>query len=277
MNKEQYQAFLATSTQRLRVGLGLEANDTVDTAVVLGTGWADAFPFKAECKIPMRKLGGVFKAVEKLEGHDRIYEIGMVGDKRIIVLRGRVHMNEFVFDPAGKLAVRAQVEVLIGLGGKKIVLTTGVGGLTDEVPVNGVVLIDGWASDFSEEMPFFPGEFKNPEDTIMTDHFDAIIAAGPEGLPIVTGGHVFWHGPHFEGRRYDKSHMAARGASCVSMSVKPEACIAALYPGVRTLPMGFVCNGPTEPMDHDNHRAAAKAAAPLLGQLLTNVVRMLDS
>ncbi len=276
MNKRYYEKQLEVSTRLLRDALHLEADETVETAIVLGTGWADAFPFQAGHTVKMRDLSGPFENVEELDGHERRYEIGTVRGKRIIVLRGRAHMNEFTFNPLGKLAVRAQVEVLFRLGVKYLILTTGTGALSADIPVGGVVLIDGWASSLGEEMPLFAGEFCNPEDTLMIEHFGAIIAAAPEGLPIVVGGHVFWLGPHFEGRRYDKETMRKAGGACVSMSVKAEAAAASLHKGVRVRALGFTTNGPGEPMEHEHHRAVAREAAPKLGELLENVVVMLD-
>lgn len=288
MNRRNYTEELTFSEFLLRKALHLNPSETIDTAIVLGTGWAEAFPFKAQHSIKMSSLGGPFELLKQIEdtdsleeqatlqGHKRIYEIGTVGGHRIIVLRGRLHMNEFTFDPIGKLAVRAQIEVLLRLGVKNLVLTTGCGGLREDVPTGSVVLINGWASSWGEEMPLFRGEFIGPRDSIAVDLFNKIIAANLH-VNMVKGGHVFWRGPHFEDLKYDKQLMRQTGAICVSMSVKPEAAVAALFPGVRTIPMGFITNGPSEKMDDDHHRAVAKAAADTLGLLLANIVHILHS
>lgn len=122
MGRKEYKEAMYLAKQRFRAALHLEPMDTINTAVVLGTGWAEAFPFQAQHSVSMVDLHGPFEAVEDLEGHARSYEIGTVTGKRLIVLRGRVHMNEFTFNPSGKLAVRAQIELLIGLGVKTLIL-----------------------------------------------------------------------------------------------------------------------------------------------------------
>lgn len=274
MHRELYESLIKNSVDRLRDGFEMGLNDTVSTAIILGTGWADAFPFEAEHKVGMRMLSGPFAAVERLDGHDRTYEIGTVAGKRIIVLRGRVHMNESLFNPTGKLAVRAQIEVLLKLGVKNLVLTAAVGSLTHEIPAGCVVYIDGWISNWAEEMPLFGGEFVSPEMALFSDPH-RILRISPPGLTMFRGLHIFWCGPHFESLR-DKKHMHELGASCVGMSIKPEATVAALH-GVHVIPLGFVTNAPEEVMTHEHHRHVAKTAAPKLGALLTNIVHMLES
>ena len=137
------------------------------------------------------------------------------------------------------------------------------------------MIIDGWVSSWGEEMPLFAGEFGNPEDAL-TLPIEKVTLAAPENLPIVVGSHIFWLGSHFEGRRYDKRRMREAGGVCVSMSVKPEAAVAALYPDVKVLAMGFVCNGPDERMEHEHHRNVARDAAPKLGVLLEKLVDLLN-
>ncbi|MEK7615124.1 MAG: hypothetical protein AAB431_01925 [Patescibacteria group bacterium] len=284
MRKDRYYELLASAEERLREALGLAPDETIPVALVLGTGWADAFPLKVDHSVAMQDLVGTdddnpFVHVDSLDGHARRYEIGKVNGHRVLVLRGRVHMNEFVFNPAGKLAVRMQIELLIKLGAKTLILTTGVGSLKPEIEVGSVVFFDGWVSSSGEETPLYLGEFKDSEGTIRTTtvgELTTVTHTGFEDLSLHVGGHVYWHGPHFEGRAYDKKRMADAGGSCVSMSVKPECAVVALYDDVQTIPMGFVCNSPFEPMDHEHHRNVARAAAPKLGALLECLIEMVD-
>ncbi|MEK7993736.1 MAG: hypothetical protein AAB403_08030 [Planctomycetota bacterium] len=284
MKRDRYYELLASAEERLREALGLRPDETIQTALVLGTGWADAFSLKVDHTVAMQDLIGTdhdnpFVHVDALDGHARRYEIGKVNGRRVLVLRGRVHMNEFVFNPAGKLAVRMQIELLIRLGAKTLILTTGVGSLKPEIEVGSVVFFDGWVSSWSEEMPLFAGEFKDPEEAIRIEtvgELTAVAHTGFEDLSLHVGSHVYWHGPHFEGRARDKKRMADAGGSCVSMSVKTEVAVSRLYEDVRTIPMGFVCNSPFEAMDHKHHRDVARAAAPKLGALLECLIAMVD-
>jgi purine nucleoside phosphorylase len=85
-------------------------------------------------------------------------------------------------------------------------------------------------------------------------------------------GHVMVRGPFFEGRRYDKKLLAASGASMVGMSILPETCVAALYPGTRVLALCFVTNTAVEEHSHEENLARAKTASALLGGYLTRIV-----
>ncbi len=278
MRKEAYELALNATVDNLRAMLSLGAQETVKTAIVLGTGWADAFAFEAKHKASMTDLGGTFADVEAVEGHARCFEIGTVNGHRIIVLRGRVHMNEFTFNPAGAIAVRAQIEVLLKLGVKKLILTAGVGALKPEIRGGEIIFITGWVSSWSETMPLFPGEFVNAEETIRPERFHELSArASSVGLAAHQGLAVFWRGPNFEGRKRDKAAMSEAGGSCVGMSIKPEAVVAALYPDVEVIPVGFFTNGMFDPMTHERHRDVALAAAPHLGAFLPKVVDLVES
>ena len=79
-------------------------------------------------------------------------------------------------------------------------------------------------------------------------------------------------GPFFEGRKYDKTTLARTGASVVGKSVLPEACVASVYDGVRVLALSFVTNDDVEEHSHEENQRAAKAAAPKLGDFLSEVI-----
>ncbi len=254
----------------------------VKTAVVLGTGWADAFALKVEGSVPMSTLGNPLNEIGEVKGHSRCYEIGTVNHHRVIVLRGRVHMNESTFNPNIKLAVRAQIEAMLNLGVRNLILTAGVGSLKENIYAGNVVVINGWISSWSEEMPLFPGEFVNPEETIDPFITQRLVTEGRDDEPkLMVGSHIFWRGSHFEGRKHDKDRMRDALGDCVGMSVKPECCIAALDvykdAGVRTIPLGFVTNGPKEEMLHEHHRDVARQAAPNLAKLLERTIDIANS
>lgn len=151
-------------------------------------------------------------------------------------------------------------------------MTAAVGSLTSEIPAGSVIIINGWISSWGEEMPLFGGEFVSPEKALI-EHPERLLEICPEGLFMTQGRHVFWRGPHFDGD-WDKRRMRERGAACVGMSIKPEVAVAALHNGVRVIALGLVTNAPGEEMTHEHHRNVAKASAPKLGELLTNIVNM---
>ncbi len=140
----------------LRHRLELGPEETIPFAIVLGTGWGDAFPFTATHTVPLNQIGA-FSQLDELEGHERRLELGLMEingkPTRVIVLRGRIHMNEDTFNPAVRLMVRLQIEMLIKLGVKKFLLTAAVGGLLPELRAGEVVVVDSFPSWGNETLP----------------------------------------------------------------------------------------------------------------------------
>lgn len=245
--------------------------------VILGTGWGDLLAMENEKVTPLREFPAFREAgnLERLEGHKRHLVLGTVAGKPVAALRGRVHLNEHPTSRFVPLMVRMQVEILIALGVKKLILTAAVGSLTENVKVGDVVLVDGFVTLFAPPMPLFAGEFVSPEDTL-----DALLRfhaknAEPEELTVREGGHVMVRGPFFEGRKYDKAFLRQTGASVVGMSMLPEACVAATHEGVRVLGLGFVTNTASEEHSHETNQARAKEKASLLGGYLKKIIASL--
>lgn len=258
---------------RLRNMLGLEPTATVPIAVILGTGWGDSLELKdATAEIPLCALPG-FEGLPRLEGHRRAVKIGTVGGRRVAALSGRIHLNESHDADHWKM-VRLQTEMLIQLGAKVLIVTCGAGSLATEVRVGDVMLIDGFVQLFAPPMPLLAGEFVSPEDAIagslITTAFTFFIP--DDAKSVCKGGYAMLRGPQFEGRKYDKKFLAATGARAVGMSVVPEACVAALYPDVRVLPMALITNSATEEHSHEENLRRSKERAPLLGDYLTRVI-----
>jgi len=270
VTKWGYNARLTTEELLLRHRLGL-LKTNYDTAIVLGTGWGDSLDVGSNKFIDLADFqGGEF--LEKIEGHKRRIEVGTVGGRDVLILRGRVHMNECTFNPDAAIFVRMQIELLIRLGVKNLILTCGSGGLGKDATPGTIVFIDSFVSSNNEVMPLFPGEFVSPEGVLDPDWIDLIDESSYRPSDTLCGPYVFWRGPHIEGIAHDKEDMHQRGGIAVGMSIKPECCVAALYKNVRVLALAHVMNGATEVLDHISHTEKAKANSDRLGQLLTNIV-----
>ncbi len=261
----------------LRHRFDLAHDEEIDAAIVLGTGWGDAFPFEATHTVRLTEIGA-FSKLDELEGHERRLELGTVEvdgkPKRVIVLRGRIHMNEDTFNPDVRLMVRLQIEVLIKLGVKKFVLTCAAGALWGHLSMGDLFYITDFVSWGSDTMPLFPGEFVNPAaciDQDATRHFQ------PDGAlrerdELNMGPYVMFRGPHFESIG-DKRLMLNSGGAVVGMSVKPECSVAALYPDVKVIPVALITNDNKETPDHETHRDRAKEVAEKLSRALMLLVR----
>ncbi len=254
---------LAEAEAELRHRFGLSKTNAIETGVVLGTGWGSQLQTDGSRVAPMNTMGA-FTGLEVLDGHRRQFEIATVNDRPVLVLRGRIHMNEDTFNPNVRAMVRLQIEVMIRLGVKRFVLTSAVGGLTSEYRTGDLVFIRHFLSWGQEVFPLFPGEFKDPERCLCVP-IEAITISDD----LVTKGarHVFFRGTHFESRT-DKRNMASMGGHVVGMSLKPECAVAALHPGVKVVPLGYITNDNEEAPEHGVHLQRARDDAERLSRAL---------
>lgn len=247
--------------------------------LVLGTGWGDVLTIKSATEIPFGEIPG-FERLEALKGHRRSLVHGALGDKQVLCLRGRVHLNEAPDNPELVRMVRLQIEMLLALGVRTLILTSAVGALTrgqrkKSFRVGDVAVVNGFVTVYAPAMPLWGGEFCSPEDTLAPELRTIALTAGvTSGLRVEEGGHVMVRGPQFETRSHDKALLARTGADVVGMSMLPEACVAALY-GARVLGLGFVTNDDREAHSHETNLARAKEQSEKLGGLLTEIVARL--
>jgi len=245
--------------------------EDVRIGVILGTGWGEVLRLENAQELPFAEIPGFEDLPPGVEGHARKLVFGTIGDRPVLALKGRLHLNEHPVGAALCQMVRLQVEMLLHLGVEALILTNAVGGLATRVEVGDIVIVDGFVTLFAPPMPLYGGEFCSPEDAL-NKKLQRLALGWGEPLDVKTGGLVMVRGPFFEGRKYDKGNLARTGASMVGMSVLPEACVAALYEGVRVLALSFVTNDDIEEHSHDDNQRAAKAAAAKLGGFLTEVI-----
>jgi purine-nucleoside phosphorylase len=293
MRQKPPPAWANTAGARIRAYLG----DDAKIGLILGTGWNTALKFEGEKSLEFDTLCPIFKGLPTLEGHDRKVIYGRLAGVPVLALRGRIHLNEAPADPDLPDMVRVQTAMLIEAGCRTLIVTSAVGSLKDEIEVGDVVLPYGLVTVYAPPMPLYAGEFVSPEDTI--DHaalqqiyyrcrrkkparkeaLETVGLAPPSrrwNLPLTVhrGNHVMVRGPFFEGRRRDKLLLAQSGADVVGMSLLPELCVAALYPGVKVIPLTFVTNTASEEHSHEENQARAKEKAQALGDLVGHVVRL---
>ncbi len=257
----------------------LRIRDALDAAgakvgLVLGTGWGDVLDLKEPRDLPFGQLPG-FEKLRSLEGHARRVVCGELGGRKVVALRGRVHLNEEPYNPALAEMVRLQVEMLLQLGVDRLILTCAAGSLSPDLRVGDICVVDGLVTVFAPDMPLYGDEFCSPEDALDRELAGLAVAQArlvEPDLEAVLGGHVMVRGPFFEGRRYDKRLLAAAGAKVVGMSVLPECCVAALYPGVKAVALAFVTNSEAEEHSHETNLERSRRSAQALGAYLTRIV-----
>ena len=238
--------------------------------VILGTGWGDKLVLEYRGEVSFEEVPG-FGKLGALEGHSRKFVAGRCGDKRVVALSGRVHLNEAPADPMVHQMVRLQTETLMCLGVKELIVTCAAGALPDtDIEVGNLVLINGFLTLFAPDMPLYAGEFCSPEDalTVRNSH----ITSSNYGGGMKKGTYAMVRGPFFEGRRCDKQALRQAGAHIVGMSTLPEACIAALYEA-EVQALAFITNDSVETHDHSTNLKRAAEASKQLGFCLHQVIQ----
>lgn len=239
----------------------------------LGTGWGDVLEWEQE--LPFQKIPG-FKRLGALKRHARSVAIGTVGGKRVLALRGRVHLNEAPADPNIYAMARLQVEMLQELGVDTLVATCAVGSLVPEFQVGDIVVADSFITAFAPDMPGFVGEFDSPEDTLKEELIEVALSAGAgTALKVHRGTHLMVRGPFFEGRKKDKALYASFGGQVIGMSLLTEACIMATRKH-RTLGLCFVSNDMVEVHDDEIINARVRAKSDLLGDYLNRIAAAIE-
>lgn len=248
--------------------------------LILGTGWGEAITPELDYEISFSEIPGL-KKVNSLRGHNRNFGICKFGNKPVLILSGRVHMNESPNDNKIAKMVRLQTEMLCKLGVKTIIATCAAGALERELPlrytdaesnlkVGEIAVIDGFVSLYAQKTPLWGSEFFSP-DSAISSRLNKIALKEHGDLVAKEVGYVMVRGPQFEGTKYDKKILAASGAGVVGMSMYPEACICAAYE-IEFLGLCFVSNDDKEVHSDDNNTLRAKKASSLLNSYLERVI-----
>ena len=271
---EDSAALARQCAKMLRRAFGIRS---VRTAMVLGTGWGDALTLKHEQSVAIAELPG-FEGLADLPGHARRVVYGTLRDKPVIALRGRVHMNEWFSTPRAPHMVRLQIEMLVALGVRDLVLTAAVGSLDDRIAVGDIVLPNGLMTLLAPPLPLHTGEFCSPDDELNRGLRDvAREAAKAAKLVVRAGAHAMVCGPFFESRSIDKRILAERFvASVVGMSILPEIAVFGAVSRVkerRALAVTFVTNTASEEHSHETNQARARESAGKLGKLLSGIIK----
>jgi len=269
----------AKVAKRLREDHGIKP-ESFDAGIELGSGFGDALTFdKVHANIPMKGISE-FMSLSRYDipHHARTIVIGELGGKLVIAQRGRVHMNEDPDDPATiNRMVRLQIELMIHLGIKRLILTAAVGSTGRKESyfrIGEICVVDELITRWAGDLPLYSGEFHNPEICLDKElRAKALAAATEAGLSAKPGRHIMYRGPLFE-TPHDKRLMAQEGGDVVGMSVLPECCIASLY-SLPTVALTCITDAESETPDHEMHVRRLKESSARLGGMITKLVTSL--
>ncbi len=240
-----------------------------DVAVVLGSGWAPAVDALGTptATVPMAELPG-FSAPTAAGHGGRILSIP-VGERRVLVLLGRIH----AYEGHELSAVVHPVRTACAAGVRTVVLTNAAGGLRPEYRVGQPVLISDHLN-LTARSPLIGAQFVDLVDA----YSPALRALAREVDPTLAEGvYAGLPGPHYE-TPAEIRMLRTLGADLVGMSTVHET-IAARAAGAAVLGLSLVTNlaaGMTgEPLSHDEVLAAGRSSATAMGALLAAVIARL--
>src|SRR5215470_5105027 len=259
MTADPYQAAQA-SAARLA---GLSGQDRHDVAVVLGSGFAPAAaglgPVDAE--IPLADLGGF--PPPTVPGHVAMARSLAVGQVRVLVYLGRVHL----YEGHEVASVVHGVRTAAAAGCRVVVLTNAAGGIRAGYQVGQPVLIRDHLNLTGRSPltgPPPPAGFA-PRFTDLSGAYSLRLRALAHGVDpaLAEGVYAALPGPHYE-TPAEIRMLRTAGADLVGMSTALEA-IAARHLGAEVLAISLVTNPAAglsdEPLDHAEVLAAAQASA----------------
>lgn len=248
--------------------------------VLGGAGWGDVSIMAVEKFFPLvptedwrrRPILNDFSGLKELPEHKRVVEYGHVAEREVLVLKGRVHLNEGVEHPEYKFYARLQIEMLIKMGCRVFILTSAAASFRDEISPGTIIAVNGFDDTSAPEMPL--EAFEKPEaERVLYPQLRqiALESARRIVIPMREGGVAMVRGPLVPVFSCNKSRLRMGGASVTVTSILTEAMIAALYQDIAVLGLSFVSIGSDGMKLHPNEEHAVKRAMLLkdiIAQLL---------
>jgi purine-nucleoside phosphorylase len=251
------------AAQQLRRAAGI---DSIDLAVVLGSGWAAALDsLPVHTTVAMAALPGFREPTAA--GHRAEICLGPLDGRTVAVLAGRTHF----YEDRDVAAVVHGVRTLAAAGCRGLVLTNAAGSLRAQWPPGTPVLIADHLN-LTGASPLLGPRFVDLTDAY-AERLRTVARTVRPGLP--EGVYAQFAGPQYE-TPAEVRMAGILGADLVGMSTALEA-IAARDLGMEVLGVSLVTNVAAGLSDaavaHADVLAVGRAAAGELGALLDGVLR----
>ncbi len=238
--------------------------------IVLGSGLGSLVDAVEEtARIAYADIPGF--PVSAVSGHAGELVAGHLGSVPIIMLSGRIHY----YEKGDASAMRVPLEVLKGMGVKKLILTNSAGSLREDLPPGSVMRISDHIN-FSGNNPLI-GEESDARFVGLTNAYDEEMAdamrkaAAKTGTPLGEGVYMWFSGPCFETPA--EIRMARiMGADAVGMSTVPEV-ILARFLGLRVAAASVITNFGAGMTGGELSHQETKDMAPIGGARLAAVLK----
>ncbi|MEM7360957.1 MAG: purine-nucleoside phosphorylase [Pseudomonadota bacterium] len=214
---------------------------SVDTAIILGTGLSEIIThLDIETELEFNQVPGLTETT--VPGHQGKFIMGKLGDRKVLVCQGRLHLYE------GNTAqqVAMPVYLLGGMGVQTLLVTNASGALNQAYQPADIMVINDHIN-FTGQNPL-----RGEDDTLgsrftdMSEPYDKRIAAyalrigSNLGLGIHTGVYAGVLGPSLE-TSAERRMLRQWGADTVGMSTVMEV-IAARHLGIKVLGLSAITN-----------------------------------
>ncbi len=214
-----------------------------------------------------------------VEGHKGRLVLGVLEDRVVAIVQGRLHYYEghSVRDTA------FTVRLLHGLGARRLIVTNAAGGINPLFRPGTIMFISDHLNVATDGPLSGPNTDGGPRFPDMSDPYSREWRRQAEGLalqaaiPTKTGVYVWTSGPSYE-TKAEINFFRRIGGDAVGMSTVPEV-IQARYLGMRVLGISTITNaaaGLSEtPLNHDEVLQVGNAVKREMAELVRRIVRHL--
>lgn len=237
--------------------------------LILGSGLGHISGTVDGVAIPYDELPGFPHA--GVSGHVPQLVIGQLEGRRVAVFGGRSHY----YESGNPAAMRLPLEVLAGLGTKKLILTNAAGSVRPSMQPGSLMMLSDHIN-ISGANPLI-GEKTDARFQPMTDAHDVEIraalraAAQAEGVDLPEGVYTWFSGPSFETPAEIRMTQII-GGDAVGMSTVPEIILGRFF-GLRCAAISVITNMGAGMSDESLSHEHTKAMAPLGAAKLEKVLR----
>lgn len=247
-----------------------------EIAIVLGSGLGNyAEKMEVAAEISYTEIEGF--PVSTVAGHDGKFLFGYIGEKAVVMMKGRVHYYEGYEMEDVVLPIR----LMKMLGAEILILTNAAGGIDPSYMPGDLMLIEDQIAAFVpsplrgqnlESLGTRFPDMSNIYDPELKDIAKKVVQK--QGVNLKRGVYVQTQGPNYESPAEIKMY-AAFGAHAVGMSTACEA-VAARHMGMRIVGISCISNMAAgvldQPLNHLEVQETANKIQSVFEKLISGIV-----
>lgn len=246
---------------------------TPDIALVLGSGLG-AFAAQLEdvCEIPYQEIEGF--PVSTVTGHAGKFVIGMIGDKRVIAMQGRVHY----YEGYSMEQVVMPIRIMKLLGAKILILTNAAGGISFDFKPGTLMMIKDQITSFVPSPLIGPNidslgqRFPDMSHVYDPELQDVLMATAKRcDIDLKQGVYLQTTGPNYETPAEIRMYRML-GADAVGMSTTCEAMVAN-HMGMRVAGVSVITNLASGMMDAPLSHEEVKETADRVSKQFEKLIK----